>query len=298
MKLRRNIRWWAIVCVWIVLAFYLCRYFGIMNRSQSSTTSSSQPSITPNRSLRYLRNRTSYLVPCDCAQGTSSSYHACIQALGLVEVPGLYVQRGFISRAEQERLLVKLNRERWLPYSGKSVLEYGFNKPFYGTDITDVKVPTFLQTIGERLYNEGVLHHIPRYILINRYEIGQGIHPHSDDPMYIEGVVSLSLEADAVLRFREEKDTSNPSKTRKCGAVLLERGSVFVMYGQARYKWEHEMTPDTADLWEGNVVRRQRRTAITFRGLKPEIISGAKTSRDLIEEWDRNGRIYNNEGMD
>ena len=71
---------------------------------------------------------------------------------------------------------------------------------------------------------------------VQRYEPGQGgLHPHHDHRwLFQEAILSLSLEGEGLLRMHLD------GRVRE---ITLARGTLFVMTGDARHEWQHELPP-------------------------------------------------------
>ena len=87
---------------------------------------------------------------------------------------------------------------------------------------------------------------------VQRYEPGQGgLHPHHDHRwLFQEAILSLSLEGQGLLRMH---------RGGRVKSVTLARGTLFVMTGDARHRWKHELPPDGV---------AARRTALIVRPVK------------------------------
>ena len=51
--------------------------------------------------------------------------------------------------------------------------------------------------------------------------------------------------------------------------VYVKADSLYVMTGDARYQWTHEMPSRKSDMVDGARVKRGRRVSITFRSVLP-----------------------------
>ena len=87
---------------------------------------------------------------------------------------------------------------------------------------------------------------------VQRYEPGQGgLKPHFDHRwMFQEAILSLSVEGEGLLRMH---------RGGRVKSVTLARGTLFVMTGDARHKWKHELPPSGV---------AARRTALIVRPVK------------------------------
>jgi hypothetical protein len=132
-------------------------------------------------------------------------------------------------------------------------------------------IPQPIAALGERLFSAGLLPQRPNYVLVNRYEAGEGIHPHVDDLFYEDGIASLTLGSSvgargerrvraqrvrahgapqAMLRFFRSpsggfagagvgswRDHTPPPASQQCFKALFRPGDIFFMQREARYNW-------------------------------------------------------------
>ncbi len=99
----------------------------------------------------------------------------------------------------------------------------------------------------------------PDQLIINEYEPGQGISAHIDKIEDFGPVVwSVSLGGNCTIVF--EKDGKKES-------FYLKRRSLFIMSGDSRYKWTHEIPKRKSDTYNNKKIERTTRTSMTFRTL-------------------------------
>ncbi|EPX72882.1 2 OG-Fe(II) oxygenase superfamily protein Ofd2 [Schizosaccharomyces octosporus yFS286] len=105
--------------------------------------------------------------------------------------------------------------------------------------------------------------------IIQVYNPGDGIIPHKDLDMFADGVAIYSFLSDMTMVFKL------PSKKLKCD-VRLQKGSLVVMRGPARYEWLHEIpfrggdwisssSQDNATASNQTWTPRNQRFSITMR---------------------------------
>ena len=106
--------------------------------------------------------------------------------------------------------------------------------------------------------------------VIDLHEDG-GISAHVDSTRFSGSVVcGLSLLSTCIMRLRpaNEDGTSNDDHT-KFVDLLLEPGSLYVLQGDGRYKYSHELRPSNATFVrpcrDPQMVPRARRFSIIFR---------------------------------
>jgi alkylated DNA repair dioxygenase AlkB len=90
--------------------------------------------------------------------------------------------------------------------------------------------------------------------LISEYQTGTPLGWHRDVPDY-EVIVGISLAGSARLRMRPYPWT--PERKREIIAVDLEPRSAYILRGDARWKWQHQVPPT-----------KMLRYSITFRSAR------------------------------
>jgi len=93
--------------------------------------------------------------------------------------------------------------------------------------------------------------------IVNRYLSGQGIGRHIDHPAYGPYIACFTFGSAATMLF------THPDGRRV--DVPVAPGSLYVMTGDARSVWSHEMPSRLTDPSQTGRVRRDTRTSVTFR---------------------------------
>ena len=182
--------------------------------------------------------------------------------------PGLMYRPDFITEDEEAKLLDCIDRGEWSAELQRRVQQYGWRYD-YGKSRIDQsmrvgELPEWAQELGRRLVNEGLMKKLPDQLIVNEYCGKQGISSHVDKTDdFSEHVATISLLETWDMVFRRIGSKEKVEKT-------LERRSVAVLTGDARYKWKHEI-PIRAT--EGKIdhkgirrrVKRSRRISLTFR---------------------------------
>lgn len=198
------------------------------------------------------------------------------------EFRGVHVFRNFMSAEESEQLLREVVKASFIPaQSGKSKQHYGprvnFNKQKINT--TQFRgLPNYAQRIESRLHKlaKKSLPGCPSDCLALRTALeafettdafvlqyldrdASNLDFHLDDTFaYGEAILDLSLESDSVLTFLERQESDCQTDERKCVRVPLPARSLAVVYGRARFCWEHAILAYDIS---------GRRTSITLRTL-------------------------------
>jgi alkylated DNA repair dioxygenase AlkB len=178
-------------------------------------------------------------------------------------ISGLRYIPNFISREEEATLIRFVDSEKWMTDLKRRVQHYGF-KYNYKVRRIDYSMrlgnlPDWIPPLSIRLYEAGYFKEIPDQVIVNEYEIGQGISPHIDcEPCFEDTVVSLSLNSTAVMEFTNDL-------TGEKIPVFLESRSIVVLQGESRYDWKHSIPARQKDVVNGIVFPRKRRVSLTFR---------------------------------
>ena len=209
-------------------------------------------------------------------------------APGCPDFAGVYLLSDFLSERESDRLLESIEETPFRPaQSGKLKQHFGpkinFNKRRMNAS-GFAGIPVYAGMLEERLRQRlarisgrgGTLVSDPRLdtamreytttdVFVLRYhEADQSnLDFHVDDTFaYGEVILDLSLESDAVLTFLRERESSAEGPSWDCIRVPLPARSMMVLFGPARFDWEHAILAYDV---------RGRRTSITMRTLSPTL---------------------------
>ena len=178
-------------------------------------------------------------------------------------VPGLMYVRDFISSDEEQRLMQAIDQCAWDTDSlRRRVQHYGW-KYDYKERKVDINnrlgpLPDWAEVLAIRLYSSNLIEQLPNQVIVNDYRKNQGINKHIDEPeIFADGIAMLSLNESWEMVFR-------PLHSRDKVIQLLDRRSVAIMKGEARYKWTHEI-PKRFN--EPGRIKRVRRVSLTFRSV-------------------------------
>ena len=223
------------------------------------------------------------------------------------KVPGLLLATDVVSASEEERLLSAHASDPcflWAFEAGHRGAEYGWS--FVGMDVHSAfdscggparvvpfgpharlgPWPAYLCAAWERCVSgaKGILptaalaRPLPDHAFVNVYENGGGLRAHVDIPAWWDDwVVGLSLGAGSVMEFAP---TGKP--TCQCPApigppipVWIPPRSVYVLTGDARYRFTHGIPARASDRVDGRHIPRGKRVSITFRAITPQLLPDA-----------------------
>ncbi len=199
----------------------------------------------------------------------TSSTLSCTSTTAQVVIPGLSIIEGFLSPEEEVALIETIDTLPWEESIGRRVQHYGYAFRYDTRDV-DVhaplhggRMPHFCDDIRNRLTALRPDVALPDQITINEYVPGQGIAPHIDTAhVFTDYVASLSLGSDIIMDFRCAENSSCVKH------VLLRRGSLCLMVGEARYAWKHGIAHRKHDLVPSGISIRGRRVSLTMRKVR------------------------------
>ena len=181
------------------------------------------------------------------------------------DVPGLTYIRDFLSEREEDDIVSMIDRSNWHSDLKRRVQHYGWRYDYKARRIDPSmrlgSLPEWAENIAKRLVAEEFLPQHPDQVIVNEYRGDQGISRHVDSESFADGIATISLLESWEMVFREK------GTKRKIGQ-RLDRRSVAVMRGDARYRWTHEIPNRKNETKRNNGsqrVKRGRRISLTFR---------------------------------
>jgi alkylated DNA repair dioxygenase AlkB len=175
----------------------------------------------------------------------------------------------FVSNAEESDLIARIDAAPWSDELKRRVQHYGYRYDYKARAINARDyigaLPPWADGIAHRLVDCDYFAAFPDQVIVNEYEPGQGISPHTDRTTCFGPVIaSLSLGSDVVMDFNDGKGRS--------GSLLLSRCSMLVLRGAARSEWRHGIAHRQRDVINATTVQRRRRVSLTFRSI---LLTGA-----------------------
>ena len=159
------------------------------------------------------------------------------------------------------------NSNKWKGVSSsaksRQVIQYGHNYSYTGGELeTTDPIPDLYSLFKDRSLMPTELQKAlegwePDQLIINRYLPGQGIASHTDNikqfgPIVVCVTVGTGLE----IEF---------TKGLEKIPIYVEANSIYVMSGDARYKWRHAIMPRKSDTVNGKTISRGLRDSLTYR---------------------------------
>ncbi|ORX52721.1 hypothetical protein DM01DRAFT_290212 [Hesseltinella vesiculosa] len=191
-----------------------------------------------------------------------------MKAIG-TSVPGLVLYEDFVTKQEEAALIQAVNEQDWSgigigpnPELKRRTQQYGhlFSYRFRKVLEEYGPLPSFVDDLVVRIMNHQLMPHRPNHLLVNEYNQGQGIMPHTDAPaLFGPSILSLSLLTPCLMKFihvetKEETD------------IYLPARSLITMTGDARYLYKHGISKDLEEVApDGTHFERGKRISFTFR---------------------------------
>jgi alkylated DNA repair dioxygenase AlkB len=125
-------------------------------------------------------------------------------------------------------------------------------------------LPLWAAEMGTRLIDAGIFRDAPDFLHLIDYKAGSGIPPHTDRDIFQDVVAGLTLQSSRVMEF------THPKRARV--RVLLMPGDLYVLSGEARYKWEHGVPFERIDRFQGREYVRKDGMSASWRCLVPGVL--------------------------
>ena len=195
------------------------------------------------------------------------------------DVPGLAYVPDFLDEDRERHLIDWIDRQEWSTEIKRRVQHYGWRYDYRARKVDASMrlgpLPQELAELAERLFKENLVPQIPDQVIVNEYEANQGITPHIDVTRFADGIATISLLESWEMVFHAPRGKEKVPRT-------LERRSVAIMHGEARYRWKHEIRKRGSEpaLDEGGKRRkRKRRISLTFRKVLSRRSTSAQQAR-------------------
>ena len=196
-----------------------------------------------------------------------------VERLEVVEVPGLSLVRDFLDEAEERSIISQIDRGDWIEDLRRRVQHYGWLYDYKARRVDPAMrlgaLPAWADALARRLFDAKLVPNFPDQVIVNEYCKEQGIGKHVDSDSFADGIAMISLLESWEMIFCAKRGK------RKVNRVL-ERRSVTIIEGEARYEWTHEIPkrksePNTSGTRHPR-RDRGRRVSLTFR----KVVEGSR----------------------
>lgn len=191
-----------------------------------------------------------------------------VQPQGLYYINSISEQ---MNELKDKNTIEELDKYKWEYLSNsansRKVQHYGYKYDYktYNIHEKTIDFPEIVNTYKKYLTNKCLELNIidEKYdfnqCIINNYDAGQGISSHIDIKKYGDVIGCFTIGSGATMRFKND--------SFELYDIYVEPDSLYIMSGEARYKWKHEMIPRKTDNINGKKIKRERRISITFRNV-------------------------------
>jgi alkylated DNA repair dioxygenase AlkB len=167
---------------------------------------------------------------------------------------------------EKDDLISFLDNRPWKTLTesknSRKVQHYGYLYDYKSgkTNMKTEPVPDEFQSLIDSLKKKCVQAGLTsadfNQVIVNNYETGQGISAHTDVKEYGPIIGCYTIGSGATMRFTKGEEKYE---------VYVDPNSLYIMSGESRYKWKHEMVSRKTDTVDNKKIQRGRRVSITFR---------------------------------
>jgi alkylated DNA repair dioxygenase AlkB len=168
------------------------------------------------------------------------------------------------------QIIIELDKLKWVPLSNNAnsrlVQHYGYKYDYktYNIRVKCDDIPPFLISLKTILTDICLEMNIIKndYVfnqcIVNNYLPGQGISQHTDVKSYGDVIGCFTLGGGTTMTFKNGNKKID---------LYVKPNSLYIMSGDARYVWKHELSPKKYDIIDGNKINRLRRISVTFRNV-------------------------------
>ena len=185
---------------------------------------------------------------------------------------GLFYFKNIVENSKE--IVEQLDSLEWKPVGSgeKSRVVQQFGRPYIyrsNSNVSNVsielpEIPDFLgdlQEIGKKMLKELNIEFTNLdQCICNNYLPGQGISAHVDALHFGPVIVCFTLCSGTSIIFKNKKDKDKISVEQ-----FVEPNSLYIMSGDCRYNWTHEIRGRLSDSADGHKILRSRRISVTFR---------------------------------
>lgn len=203
---------------------------------------------------------------------TAQNFAADLIKSEAANIRGLWEVPHFLSPDQEKEILAIIDNSSWNTVLSRRVQHYGWLYDYKKGKIDFSKkigpLPPWAEMIAQDLFDANLVPEIPDQLIVNEYEGNQGIAPHIDCPSCFVGpIVTISLIESWVMLFHHPSGNTVPR--------TLARGSAFILDGDSRSVWKHEIPKKINESWG----RRGRRVSLTFRKVNVNQNNSSKRSK-------------------
>lgn len=204
---------------------------------------------------------------------------------------GYYIPN-FLNEAEEDHItreIAKLSEKKWTILSHRKLLSLPSQLTGTARDtLIDAPMPDFLSNYilerfsGLRVFGDSP-HGAPNHCLVNAYEPGQGIMPHTDGPAYFPVTATVSLNSHTILNIYEKNEQGEREASprwrilQEPRSLLITTGNMYTdtLHGINEITEDEDLGPESIVNWSmlgdrkpfdsGSAQRIGTRISLTYR---------------------------------
>ena len=171
-------------------------------------------------------------------------------------IEGLSYIPDFVTDEEADKLIKFIDEQEWNNELTRRTQQYGYK---YGYKTYKAEKTKPIPDIFDSLLKE--LPYKFDQCIINEYKNFDnkcdGIAAHTDHTkLFDKTIVSISLLEPTMMTFTKGNESHD---------ILLEKNSLLILKGAARYEWRHEISKNKTFIHNNVKYTKSRRVSVTFR---------------------------------
>lgn len=188
----------------------------------------------------------------------------------MTNIPGFYYIENIIDSEYSNLLIKNIDKGNWKKITNSDnsrlVQHYGYiydynNRNIYNkTDDIPLFMNNLITILNSFCDNNDIHRETFNQCIINNYKSGQGISKHIDSLSYGSVIASYSLNSGCYINFENKYENKKES-------IYVKPNSLYILSGDARYKWTHEILGRKNDVINNIKIPRDRRISVTFRSV-------------------------------
>jgi alkylated DNA repair dioxygenase AlkB len=196
-------------------------------------------------------------------------------------IAGIQYVPDYLDQDTHDRLLAAVDERPWQTSVDHGVQVYGYSYNHKQRVAFRIgELPVWAMELAERLHDDGYAGSVPNQLVANAYAPGTGIFDHTDQAVFGDVVIAVSLGSTCVMRFTRLDADAAPE-------LLLEPRSLLVLSGEARWNWRHGIPGRLVDPWNGRNLVRGRRVSLTVR-----TVPAAEATQTTMRQSDHGGATW------
>ncbi|KAM9969770.1 hypothetical protein ACTFIR_001607 [Dictyostelium discoideum] len=170
-------------------------------------------------------------------------------------IDSIFYIEDFINKQEEETILSnvynKENDSKWTQLKKRRLQNWGGNPISSG--MIEEEIPQWLNIICEKIHNSSIFptrNAKPNHVLLNEYNVNEGIMPHKDGPLFFPMVCILSLNSTCLMDFY------NNLKEEPFEKIFLRPRSLLIFTEDAYKNYFHGIKESYSDLITEDVMNK------------------------------------------